>query len=283
MKSLKDSYVLSNGVKIPCVGFGTWQTPDGKVAIASVEEAIKAGYVHIDTAAAYGNEVSVGKAIKNSGIKREDIFITSKLWNAEHGYESTKRAFAKTLADLKLEYLDLYLIHWPIPVKFKNNWEEKNAETWRAFEELYKEGKIKAIGVSNFLPHHIEALTKTAKILPMVDQIKLHPGVIQEEIVKYCMEHRILLEAWSPLASGSIFGNEVMEKLSKKYNKSIAQICIRWSLDRGFLPLPKSVTASRIIDNTRVFDFSLEKNDIDLLNKIVILGSEIPDPDHIAW
>ena len=283
MKNLKDSYVLSNGVKIPCVGFGTWQTPDGNVAIASVEEAIKAGYVHIDTAAIYGNEVSVGKAIKNSGIKREDLFVTSKLWNAEHGYETTKKAFAKTLKDLQLEYLDLYLIHWPIPVMFKNNWEEKNAETWRAFEELYEEGKIKAIGVSNFLPHHLEALAKTAKTLPMVDQIKLHPGVIQDETVKYCIQHRILLEAWSPLASGSIFGNEDMQKLAKKYNKSIAHICIRWCLDRGFLPLPKSVTPSRIIDNTRVFDFSLEKADIELLNKIVILGSETPDPDHITW
>ena len=283
MKNLKDSYVLSNGVKIPCVGFGTWQTPDGNVAIASVEEAIKVGYVHIDTAAIYGNEVSVGKAIKNSGIKREDLFVTSKLWNAEHGYETTKKAFAKTLKDLQLEYLDLYLIHWPIPVMFKNNWEEKNAETWRAFEELYEEGKIKAIGVSNFLPHHLEALAKTAKTLPMVDQIKLHPGVIQDETVKYCIQHRILLEAWSPLASGSIFGNEDMQKLAKKYNKSIAHICIRWCLDRGFLPLPKSVTPSRIIDNTRVFDFSLEKADIELLNKIVILGSETPDPDHITW
>ena len=283
MKNLKDSYVLSNGVKIPCVGFGTWQTPDGNVAIASVEEAIKVGYVHIDTAAIYGNEVSVGKAIKNSGIKREDLFVTSKLWNAEHGYETTKKAFAKTLKDLQLEYLDLYLIHWPIPVMFKNNWEEKNAETWRAFEELYEEGKIKAIGVSNFLPHHLEALAKTAKTLPMVDQIKLHPGVIQDETVKYCIQHRILLEAWSPLASGSIFDNEDMQKLAKKYNKSIAHICIRWCLDRGFLPLPKSVTPSRIIDNTRVFDFSLEKADIELLNKIVILGSETPDPDHITW
>jgi len=283
MKNLKDSYVLSNGVKIPCVGFGTWQTPDGNVAIASVEEAIKAGYVHIDTAAIYGNEVSVGKAIKNSGIKREDLFVTSKLWNAEHGYETTKKAFAKTLKDLQLEYLDLYLIHWPIPVMFKNNWEEKNAETWRAFEELYEEGKIKAIGVSNFLPHHLEALAKTAKTLPMVDQIKLHPGVIQDETVKYCIQHRILLEAWSPLASGSTFDNEDMQKLAKKYNKSIAHICIRWCLDRGFLPLPKSVTPSRIIDNTRVFDFSLEKADIELLNKIVILGSETPDPDHITW
>ena len=283
MKNLKDSYVLSNGVKIPCVGFGTWQTPDGNVAIASVEEAIKAGYVHIDAAAIYGNEVSVGKAIKNSGIKREDLFVTSKLWNAEHGYETTKKAFAKTLKDLQLEYLDLYLIHWPIPVMFKNNWEEKNAETWRAFEELYEEGKIKAIGVSNFLPHHLEALAKTAKTLPMVDQIKLHPGVIQDETVKYCIQHSILLEAWSPLASGSIFDNEDMQKLAKKYNKSIAHICIRWCLDRGFLPLPKSVTPSRIIDNTRVFDFSLEKADIELLNKIVISGSETPDPDHITW
>ena len=199
MKSLSDTYELSNKVKIPCIGFGTWQTPDGDVAISSVEEALKAGYRHIDTAAVYGNEESVGIAIKNSKIAREDIFVTSKVWNTDQGYESTLKAFDESLKKLDLEYLDLYLIHWPVPKIFKDNWEKLSIETWRAFEKLYKDGKVRAIGVSNFKAHHIQNLIDNCEIVPMVNQIQLHPGLNQGETVKYCKENNILIEAYSPL------------------------------------------------------------------------------------
>jgi diketogulonate reductase-like aldo/keto reductase len=242
MKSLTDCFELNNGVQIPCLGFGTWQTPGGVSALTSVKEAIKAGYRHIDTAAAYGNEESVGQAIRESGVPRKELFITSKLANPAHGYENTKAAFEATMQKLNLDYLDLYLIHWPNPVKYRNRWEEANAETWRAFEEFYQAGRIRAIGISNFHPRHIEALLKTASVIPQANQIRLCPGDTQDEVVDYCRGKKILLEAYSPLGTGKIFEVPEMRDLAKKYQRSVAQICIRWSLQRGYLPLPKSVT-----------------------------------------
>ena len=185
MKNQNDVYVLSNGVEIPCIGFGTWQTPDGDVAREAVKSAIKAGYTHIDTAQAYGNEESVGQGIKESGVAREDLFITTKLWNMSHSYELCKRDFEESLKKLGLDYVDLYLIHWPNPITFRDHWQEANAETWKAMEELYKEGKIRAIGISNFRQHHIDELLKTAEIKPMVNQIRLCPGETQDELVEY--------------------------------------------------------------------------------------------------
>ncbi|WP_288531794.1 aldo/keto reductase, partial [uncultured Secundilactobacillus sp.] len=203
--ALTDTYTLSNGVKIPVVGFGTWQTPSGDVAYQAVLDALKAGYRHIDTAAAYGNEESVGKAIHDSGVKREDLFVTTKLWNANHGYEATKKAFADSLSRLGLEYVDLYLIHWPNPVDFRDNWAEANADSWRAMEEFYNNGQAKAIGVSNFRPEHLDELLKTAKVEPMVNQIFLNPSDLQPAIVEYNDNHDILSEAYSPLGTGKIF------------------------------------------------------------------------------
>ena len=205
MKSLTDCYELNNGVKIPCIGFGTWQAPDGQTAYEAVKAALGAGYRHIDTAAAYGNEESVGKAIADSGIDRKELFVTSKLWNEMHGYENTLKGFDKTLKDLGLDYLDLYLIHWPNPIKYREHWQETNAGTWKAFEELYRAGLIRAIGVSNFLPHHLEEISKTAEVAPMVNQIRLCPGETQPEVVKYCRSHNMLLEAYSPMGTGRIF------------------------------------------------------------------------------
>ncbi|MDR1133656.1 MAG: aldo/keto reductase, partial [Synergistaceae bacterium] len=245
MKSLTDSYKLSNGVEIPCIGFGTWQTPDGEVAVSSVLSAIEAGYRHIDTAQGYGNEKSVGAAVKKSGVDRHEIFITSKLDNNEHGYEKTLAAFDGTMEKLGMDYIDLFLIHWPNPISFRGNWREANAGTWKAFEELYGAGRIRSIGVSNFRPHHIEELMKTAAIAPMVNQIRLCPGDTQDEVVDFCRSRNILLEAYSPLGVGKIFDVPEMREMSKKYGKSIAQICVRWSLQREYLPLPKSVTPSR--------------------------------------
>lgn len=283
MKSLSDPYVLSNNVKIPCLGFGTWQTPDGEIAISSVEEAIRVGYRHIDTAAVYGNEESVGIAIKNSNIPREDIFVTTKVWNTDQGYDSTLKAFDESLRKLCLDYLDLYLIHWPVPKIFKDNWEKISIETWRAFEKLYKEGKVRAIGVSNFKPHHIQNLIDNCDIVPMVNQIQLHPGLNQEETVKYCRENNILVEAYSPLGTGNIFTINDLDPIAEKYNKTVAQVCLRWSLQKGHLPLPKSVTPSRILENTKIFDFELDEEDMNLIDNLNNNFKKVKDPDNINF
>jgi diketogulonate reductase-like aldo/keto reductase len=283
MKSLIDCYKLSNGVEIPCIGFGTWQTPDGDVAVSSVLSAIEAGYRHIDTAQIYGNEESVGIAIKKSGVDRKELFITSKLWNDEHGYEKTLAAFEVTMKKLGIDYIDLFLIHWPNPIAFRSNWQEANAGTWKAFEELYNAGRIRGIGVSNFHPHHIEALMKTATVAPMVNQIRLCPGETQDEVVDYCRSHGILLEAYSPLGVGRIFEVPEMQGLAKKYGKSIAQICVRWSLQRGYLPLPKSVTPSRIKENTEVFDFELDEADVRLIADLKGCVGYSDDPDTATF
>lgn len=283
MNSLTDCYKLSNGVEIPCIGFGTWQTPDGDVCVSSVLSAIEAGYRHIDTAQGYGNEESVGLAVKKSGIDRKDLFITSKLTNSEHGYERTLAAFEETMKKLDMDYLDLYLIHWPNPIAFRDHWQEANAGTWKAFEELYKAGRIRAIGISNFRPHHIEELMKTATVAPMVNQIRLCPGETQDEVVDYCRSHNIQLEAYSPLGVGKIFEVPEMKVLAEKYGKSIAQICIRWSLQRGYLPLPKSVTPSRIKENTQVFDFELEAADVQLIADLKGCVGYSSDPDTTTF
>ena len=283
MNSLTDCYKLSNGVEIPCIGFGTWQTPDGDVCVSSVLSAIEAGYRHIDTAQGYGNEESVGLAVKKSGIDRKDLFITSKLTNSEHGYERTLAAFEETMKKLDMDYLDLYLIHWPNPIAFRDHWQEANAGTWKAFEELYKAGRIRAIGISNFRPHHIEELMKTATVAPMVNQIRLCPGETQDEVVDYCRSHNIQLEAYSPLGVGRIFEVPEMKALAEKYGKSIAQICIRWSLQRGYLPLPKSVTPSRIKENTQVFDFELEAADVQLIADLKGCVGYSSDPDTTTF
>ncbi len=271
-KNLQDTYTLANDVQIPCIGFGTWQTPNGETAINSVKAALKAGYRHIDTAACYGNEASVGQAIKESGVPREEIFVTSKVWNTERGYEKTLAAFETTMAKLDLDYVDLYLIHWPAAANQFENWKEINAQTWRALEELYIEGKVKAIGVSNFLPHHLEALLEGVKVVPMVNQIEYHPGFMQAESVAFCKAHNILVEAWSPLGTGNVLNNETLIMMAQKYSKTVAQICIRWVLQHGLLPLPKSITESRIIENTEVFDFEIKEEDMAIIDAIPFCG-----------
>lgn len=283
MKSLTDSYKLSNGVEIPCIGFGTWQTPNGDVAVSSVLSALQAGYRHIDTAQGYGNEESVGTAVKKSGIDRKEIFITSKLANSEHGYQKTLDAFEETMKKLDMDYIDLFLIHWPNPIAFRDQWQEANAGTWKAFEELYNAGRIRSIGISNFHPHHIEELMKTATIAPMVNQIRLCPGDTQDEVVDYCRSRNILLEAYSPLGVGKIFDVPEMQTLAEKYGKSIAQICIRWSLQRGYLPLPKSVTPARIKENSEVFDFELSADDAQLIADLKGVVGYSADPDTTTF
>ena len=283
MKSLSDTYVLSNGVHIPIIGFGTWQTPDGEVAVSSVLTALEAGYRHIDTAQGYGNEESVGIAVKKSGLDRKDVFITSKLANSERGYERTMAAFEKTMQKLDMDYLDLFLLHWPNPIAYRDNWEEANAVTWKALEELYNAGSIRALGISNFRRHHIDTLLKTAVVKPVVNQIRLCPGDTQDDVVNYSREKGMLLEAYSPLGIGKIFEVPQMQALAKKYGKSIAQIAIRWSLQRGYLPLPKSVTPERIRENADVFDFELEAADVELIANLKGCVGYSTDPDTISW
>ncbi len=282
MRELTDAYVLSNGVRIPCVGFGTWQTPDGDTAVMAVKEAIKAGYRHIDCAACYGNEGSVGKAIKESDVSRGELFITSKLWNAERGYDKTMAAFEKTCIDLGVEYLDLYLIHWPANKKQFANWEELNLETWRAMTDLYKAGKIKAIGVSNFMPHHLKALMET-EVKPMLNQIEYHPGLMWKDTVEYCNENGMLIEAWSPLGTGRMLTNETLKQIADKYNKSVAQLCIRWVLQHGILPLPKSITPSRIKENALVFDFEISNEDMKIIDSLDNFGGSGLHPDEFNF
>ena len=282
MNSITDTFKIYNGAEIPCMGLGTWQSKDD-TATAAVLSALALGYRLIDTAAAYGNEKGVGAGIKQSGLKREEIFVTSKLRNADHGYKATLDAFDLTMEKLGLEYLDLYLIHWPNPVQFRTHWEAATAGTWAAFEELYKKGKIKAIGVSNFMPHHIDTLMKTAKIKPMVNQLKLCPSVTQPEAVEYCRKNGIVVEAYSPFGTGGIFKVEEMQRLADKYGKTIGQICLRWCLQKGFVSLPKSANPMRIKENTEIFDFELTDKDIDLISNLKGFVTDIPKPDEILF
>lgn len=277
--SLEDTYTLNNGGEIPIIGFGTWQTPDGDIAKHAVEVALNAGYRHIDTAAAYGNEKSVGQAIKNSGINRHDLFITTKLWNADHGYQSTKAAIDRSLQNLKVDYLDLYLIHWPNPVAMRDHWAEANAESWRAMEEAVQDGKIRSIGVSNFRKRHLDELLKTAEIKPAVNQIMLNPSDLQPDVVKVNNELGLLSEAYSPLGTGGLLGNETVKEIASEVGKSPAQVLIRWSLEHGFLPLPKSVHDKYIQANVEVFDFNLNSEQMNRLDNLHGVSGLATDPD----
>ena len=281
--SLEDTYTLNNGVKIPIIGFGTWQTPDGDVAEHAVESALNAGYRHIDTAAAYGNEESVGEALKRSGVNRHDLFITTKLWNADHGYRSAKAAIDRSLQNLKVDYLDLYLIHWPNPVDMRDHWAEANAESWRAMEEAVQAGKIRAIGVSNFRKRHLDELLKTAEIKPAVNQIMLNPSDLQPDVVKVNNELKLLSEAYSPLGTGGLLGNETVNEIANEVGKSPAQVLIRWSLEHGFLPLPKSVHDKYIRANAEVFDFNLSSEQMNKLDSLHGVSGLATDPDTASF
>lgn len=264
------SVILNNGVKMPLLGFGTFKVEDGQQTIEVVKKALEIGYRHIDTAAIYRNEEGVGQAIIESGIPREEIFLTSKVWNSDQGYDSTLKAFETSLHKLQTDYLDLYLIHWP---------QNLNRETWRALEKLYADGHIRAIGVSNFKEHHLEDLLAVANVVPAVNQVEYHPQLMQKSLQEYCNKHKIQLEAWGPLMQGKIFEIELMQSLAKKYQKSVAQIVLRWSIQNQVATIPKSVTPERIKSNADIFDFEILPEDmvrINSLNQELRIGR---DPD----
>lgn len=272
MKKLTDTFELYNGVKVPCVGYGTYLTPNGEIAKNSVIEAINAGYRHIDTAFAYGNETAVGEGIRATGIGRDEIFVTTKHWVTMRGYEKATEAIDISLKNLGLDYLDLYLIHWPCVEKVSPDWKEINAGTWRAFEDAYKSGKIRAIGVSNFQKKHYDALVELCEIKPMVNQIEFHPGYTQPETVEYSQKNGMLVQAFSPLGCGTILGNETLAAIAKKYSKTVAQVCLRFVLQSGLNVLTKSVTPERITENAQIFDFELSAEDMAVINAMPELG-----------
>ncbi|MBY3619000.1 aldo/keto reductase [Acinetobacter sp. CUI P1] len=276
---LQDTTALHNGVNMPWLGLGVFKVEEGSELIQAVKSAIAHGYRSIDTAAIYQNETGVGQAIKealqDNNLSREELFVTSKVWTADMGYEETIAAYEASLAKLGLEYLDLYLIHWPVKGKYK--------ETWRALETLYKEGRVKAIGVSNFQIHHLEDVMKDAEIKPMVNQVELHPYLSQQELLSFCKEQGIQLEAWSPLMQGQLLDQPVLKQIAAKHGKSVAQVIIRWDLQRGIITIPKSTKEHRIIENVDVFDFQLTEEDMKLINALNQDQRVGPDPDNFDF
>ncbi|MDO7907543.1 aldo/keto reductase [Paenibacillus sp. JX-17] len=274
MKSITDGTKLNNGVVIPWLGYGTYKAK-GTEVVEGVKAAIDAGYRSIDTAAIYGNEEEVGRAIRESGVKREDLFITTKLWNDRQGYDSALQTFEESRARLGLDVVDLYLIHWP--------GKDKYIETWKAFERLYEEGSVRAIGVSNFHVHHLQNLLGNSNVVPAVNQVELHPRLAQRELYEFCREQGIQLEAWSPLAQGQLLENEVIAGIASKYGKSPAQIILRWDIQKEIVTIPKSVTPARIRENADIFNFELtpaEIAQIDELNTNERVGT---DPDQLLF
>lgn len=251
--------LLSNGVKIPSIGFGTYKSGDDEETAKIIKNALNLGYKMIDTASFYNNEVGIGNGIKESDIDRKDIFIVTKLWNDDHGYDNTIEAFNKSLNNLQVDYIDLYLIHWP---------NKLNAETWRAFEHLYETGKVKAIGVCNFKVEHLEELKKTAKIMPMVNQVEIHPFSTKNNIINYCKDNNIKVVAWSPISRGRVLSNDLMIDLSQKYKKSIVQIVLRWHMQKGVIPIPKSSNENRIKENIDIFDFEISSEDMKAIDSL---------------
>ena len=281
---MNKTYTLNNGVQIPAVGFGTYKAADGKSADV-IKAAIGSGYRYFDTASFYGTETYLAEAIRQSGLPRKDFFIASKLWKTEMGYENARDAFRRTLENLETDYLDLYLIHWPLPEPGYENWKELDRETWRALEELYAEGKIRAIGLSNFLPHHIENILAGCTVRPAVDQIEYHPGYSQEAAVQYCKENGILVQAWSPIGRSRVLKDPLVCELAAKYRVSPAQICLKFAVQRGIVPLPKSSSPERMKQNMDLFSFEMDQEDIWRLATMPQSGwsGEHPDQERVYF
>jgi diketogulonate reductase-like aldo/keto reductase len=272
---IKGAVNLSNGVEMPYFGLGTWQSRDGKEVEDSVKWALEAGYRHIDTAAIYMNESGVGKAIRESQVDRKEIFVTSKVWNGDQGYDSTIKACRASLKRLGLEQLDLYLIHWPVKGKYQ--------ETWKAMEKIYEDGLARAIGTSNFLQHHMEDILKVARIVPMVNQMECHPRLIQQDLIDFCNKNQIRYEAWSPIMKGGVFKIPEITQIADDHRKNAVQVVLRWNLQKGIVTIPKSVHKNRIVQNAEIFDFSLSEEEmkiIDGLDRGQRIGAH---PDHFDF
>ncbi|MDI3328303.1 MAG: aldo/keto reductase [Alicyclobacillaceae bacterium] len=275
MRHISECATLHNGVKMPWLGLGVYKAREGGEVEGAVRTAIAAGYRSIDTAAFYQNEAGVGRAVRESGIPREEVFLTTKVWNSDQGYETTLRAFETSRKKLGVDYVDLYLIHWPVKGKYR--------ETWRALEKLYEDGWVRAIGVSNFQIHHLEDLMKDCRIVPMINQVEYHPRLTQEDLFRFCRKHGIQPEAWSPLMRGRILDHPTVVELAGRYGKTPAQIILRWDLEHGVVTIPKSVREERIRENADIFDFALSPEDVarlDALNRNERVG---PDPDHFDF
>jgi diketogulonate reductase-like aldo/keto reductase len=271
---LTSTVKLSNGVDIPWVGLGVFKSPPGGETEQAVRWALEIGYRHIDTAALYENEADVGRALKGSGVPREKVFVTTKVWNTDQGYERTLKAFDRSRKNLGLDVVDLYLVHWPIKGKYR--------DTWKALEKLLAERKVRAIGVSNFLAHHLEDLMKNSTVMPAVNQVEFHPFLVQEDLLAFDARARICHEAWSPLTRGKHLDNPVITELARKYGKTPAQIVLRWDLELGVVTIPKSVHRERILENSQVFDFELAHDDVARISALDA-GTRIgPHPDNIS-
>lgn len=272
-------FLLENGVELPFLGFGTYQIKEKGEEI--ITRALEAGYRHLDTARAYGNEQEIGRAIRQSALPRRDLFLTSKVWKDDLGYDSTLRSFEASIKDLGVNYLDLFLIHWPLPHP-KADWKRSDAETWKALERLYDEGAVRAIGVSNFLPHHLLNLFAHADTKPMVNQLEYHPGYIQQTTVAFCQSHGLQVEAWSPLGRRRILQEPLLLELGEKYGKSTAQICLRFALQNNVLPLPKASSPARMKENMDIFDFELSMEEMYRLMTMPETGWSGYHPDSFA-
>lgn len=282
MQKKQICFTLSNNVTIPYIGFGTYKAADDESSDI-ILKAINAGYRFFDTASFYGTEIYLAKAIKQSQIPREEFFITSKVWKEEMGYKGTLEAFNRSLHNLNTDYLDLYLIHWP-RFSLKEEWKQICIDTWHAMEELYEDGKIRAIGLSNFLPHHLDVILDNCRIKPMVNQLELHPGYTQEAAISYCVQHNILLQAWSPLGRQKVLQTELILELADKYHVSPAQICLRYLYQRGINSIPKASSRERMINNMDILNFSITQEDMHRLNTLPQTGwsGEHPDFERIC-
>ena len=278
----QETFKLSNGLKFPKIGFGTYKTTLNNDA-EIIELAIKSGYKYFDTASFYGNEQFIAQAIANSGISRKEIFLASKLWKSEMGYENSKHALEQTLRNLGTDYLDLYMIHWPRP-DLKADWKRIDIETWRAMQEFYESGKVRAIGLSNFLPHHIENIIQNCEIKPMVNQLEIHPGHTQESAVNYCKTHDILVQAWSPIGRARVLNDELILELAEKYQASPAQICVKFCVQKNIMPLPKSSNPERMRENLESLNVNISQEDFWRLDTMPPLGwgGEHPDRERLS-
>lgn len=273
--SIFDTIELHNGVKMPAFGLGVYKVEEGEQLEKTIHTALDLGYRLIDTASFYKNEEGVGQGIRNSGIPREELFITTKVWNSEQGYENTLKAFDDSMERLGLDYLDLYLVHWPVKGKY--------LDTWRALEELYRKGRVKAIGVSNFKIHHLKDLLSHAAEKPVINQVELHPLLSQVELRDFCQQNDIKVEAWSPLSRGRFLDEPILGKIAAQHGKTPAQVILRWHLQNQIIPIPKSVTPTRLKENADIFDFQLSQKDMDEINELNKDQRFGADPDHIDF